>query len=298
MPQVNRTSSPLIRIIIIIALLLLAASLTTWWRLVHNNPTNVFKRMLATSLATPAVSKRIHQVDDSQVLDQVSALTAAPQQAVRSLSVLQQTGEVQTSITTESIGTPTTDFVRYTDIHTTQTNAGGKAFDFNSVLGLWGKSDPANPSSGDPQLFNQTVLGVVPLANVPQPQRTQLLRQINDDKVYQLGADVKRQLVHGRPVYSYDVSVEPMAYVAMLKAFARSLGITQLEQVDPAQYADSEPLKFTFDIDVWSGQLTRVAYVGSERTETYGGYGARLQVEQPASSIGIDELQARLQQLQ
>ena len=264
--------------------------------MVYSSPTNVFNRMLANSLASPAVSKVVKQNDDSQNLNQKSALVTEPEQIVHAISVLGQTSDADTSITTESIGTPSVDYVRYTDIQTSQKNSTGGAFDFSSVTGIWGKAADSDPNSGGAQLFNQTVLGVVPVANVRQPLRKALLDQIKTDGVYKVDAgSVKRQILNGRPVYTYQVEIVPVAYVTMLKNFARAIGLTQLEQVDPTQYKGSPPLKFTFDVDVWSGQLIKVSYDGSDRTESYSGYGARTQVDIPTEHIGVDELQMRLQ---
>lgn len=286
------------KILIAAGVIALAISGVSWWKLVYSNPSNVFDRMLANSLATPSVTKVVAQSDDSQKLQQTSQLVTEPSQIVHAKSVLGQTTDADTSIITESIGTPETDFVRYTNIKTSQKSSSGKDFDFSSVIGVWGKSGQDSLGNGA-QLFNQTVLGVVPVANLPQPQRSALLKQIKNDNVYKQDAkSVKRQLVNGRPMYIYNVSVAPVAYVTMLKNFARDLGLKQLEQVDPAQYKDSQPLQFSFEVDVWSSQLLKVSYSTSDRTESYSAYGARTQISVPTSSIGVDELQSRLQQVQ
>lgn len=284
------------RVITLISIIILAASAAAWWRLVYSSPTNVFDRMLANSLSTSSVTKTSNQSDDSQKLTQTAVLTTQPKQIVRSTSILGQVADPDTRVTTESIGTPKADFVRYTDLKTSQKNPDGNPFDFSSVIGVWGRTEQSDPENSSAQLFNQTVLGVVPSANLPLPLRRSLLEQIKNDGVYKIDtASVDRQLVGGRPVYSYKVTVLPVAYVTMLKTFARDLGLTQLEQVDPSQYKNSEPLKFTFDIDVWSGQLIKVAYDGSQRTEIYSAHGARVQSAVPTSFIGVDELQSRLQ---
>ncbi len=288
----------LVKVIVLLGVVLLAVSVVGWWKMVYSSPKNVFDRMIANTLATPAVTKVSNQVDEAQNLNQISALITEPQQIVHSKSVLTQSADTNTSVITESIGTPDAEFVRYTDINTSQKSATGGAFDFSSVKGVWGKTDLSDPNSGGGQLFNQAVLGVVPTANVRQPYRDALIKEIKTDGVYKTDySSVKRQKVNGRPVYTYQVEVTPVPYVTMLKNFARSIGLTQLEQVNPEQYKNSAPLQFTFEIDVWSGQLVKVVYTGSSRTETYGGYGANSPIALPAQSIGVDELQNRLQQI-
>lgn len=290
--------SKFVPIIIFAGAVLLTGSSITWLRVVYASPTNVFNRMLTTSLSSPSVERKTTQADDSQKLDQAFLLTTQPSQLTRSLSTLNQTTDTKSSITTESIGTPTTDFVRYTNIKTSEKNEQGGDFDFSSVVGLWGKTDTANPNSGGAQSFSQSALGVVPIAMLTPTQRGALLTQIQKDSVYTFDKNsVKRGMVSGRPVYSYNVSISPKAYVSMLKTFAQNLGLKQLEDVDPMQYADSKPIRFIFDIDVLSGQLTKVAYKGSPRVETYSAYGVRSPILVPNSAITVDELQTRLQQI-
>ncbi len=282
----------------LVSFLLMLASLYAWWQLVYTHPTSVFDRMLATSLTTPSVAKTVNQTDESQILEQTSMLVTTPGQIARSISTLQQVDDTDTQIVTESIGSPTVDYVRYNEIKTSQKNSEGKDFDFSSVVGIWGKATDEQ-GGGNVQQFNQTVLGVVPIANLPQAQRSQLLDQIRDDKVFQFDSDaVKRQRINGRMVYSYEVSVDPVAYVKMLKTFASSLGMTQLEQVDPSQYAGSPALGFVFEIDVLSGQIRKITYESTDRTETNNSFGAIVRIEEPTSSIGVEELQAKLQQAQ
>ena len=289
----------MVRVIMVVGFVLLAVSFVGWWLKVYNSPANVFDRMIATSLASPAVSKKIQQDDESQNLDQTTVLVTAPDQIVQSDTVLVQALDSDTSISTETIATPQVDYVRYTGIDTNQKSANGEAFDFSSVLGVWGKTDVSDQQGNGAQVFNQTVLGVVPIANVRQPLRRALIEQIKRDGVYRIDASkVERKTVNGRPVYSYDVTVAPVAYVTMLKNFARSIGITQLDQVNPKQYENSAPLNFVFDIDIWSGQLIKVAYEGSERTEEYSAYGGRNQIEVPTDAIDVSKLQTRLQQIQ
>ena len=77
----------------VISILILVASAFSWWKMVYSSPTNVFNRMLANSLASPAVSKVVKQNDDSQNLNQKSALVTEPEQIVHAISVLGQTSD-------------------------------------------------------------------------------------------------------------------------------------------------------------------------------------------------------------
>lgn len=285
-------------IFFVAGIILLLVSFFVWWKFIFTSPASVFDRMLSNSLSSPAVTKQMHQEEEGQNLHQVTDLQTSPHARTHSISYLSQaSGTNQTLITTENIGTLGVDYVRYKDIKTSQTSPDGKPFDFSSVLNIWGKT-PENSLESNAQQFNQTLLGVVPIANVPQPKRGQLLNQIRGLGVYEINNNtVKRQYKNGRLIYTYDVKIAPSAYVSMLKAFSRSLGITILERVDPNQYMDSPPLKLSFEIDVLSGQLKKIIHSDTGRTEEYSAFGVRQIIGTPKTAIDVNELQTRLQQL-
>lgn len=283
--------------IILMGIALLAGSLGVWWSYVYNSPTSVFNRMLRVNLSTPSVTKTVVLADESQKLVQKTALETKPKQLVNSINILQRLSGEGSTVTTETISTPKADYVRFTDIKTTQKKPDGSPLNFKEVLGVWGKSDQNDPS-GAAQLFNQMALGIVPIGNLSLSQRDRLLNQIKSSGVYKIDSNsVKRSRINNRPVYVYDVSVAPQAYIAMLKTFARDLGILQLEQIDPSQYGGGEAIKFRFTVDVWTGQLKKIDYMDSGRAETFSAYGARSDVVLPTSSIPAQELQGRVQQI-
>jgi hypothetical protein len=281
------------------AIILVFAAAWGWYGLVYSSPSAVFERMLFNNLATTSAYKVIAQKDTDQQLDQKTQLLLTPSQRVYSTVALRQGADAGTLVSTESVGTTSADYVRYADIKTTQKTADGKAFDFSSVLGIWGKSDADDTGNGGAQLYNQSVLGVVPIGNLSANQRQKLLNQIKDNKVYSIDySKVNKSFSAGRLVYSYDITVKPEAYVLMLKAFARDIGLKQLESVDPSQYADAPPLQFSFDVDVLSGQLTKITYKDSERTELFSSYGAIVKIDIPDKTVPVQDLQSRLQQIQ
>lgn len=297
MPKSKNYSSGLasVRNITLLGFVLLGLSGFAYWKYICSDPVVVFERMLSTSLSTPSMTKIITQNDEGQDLKQVVNLQTSPGQFARTNSELNQK-ESSTIISTETIGTPAADFVRYTGIKTNQKSATGKDLDFNKIINLWGKTDKSN---GEVQLFNQTVLGVIPIANIRQPLRGQLIDKIEQESVYSFDRKVvKKTYVNGRLIYSYEVSIKPVAYVSMLKLVARDMGIKELEAIDPSQYANSAPIVFGIEVDVWSSQLTKITFKDSKRSERYVSFGARSTVITPNNTVPVEELQNRLQQVQ
>lgn len=258
-------------------------------------PQKVFERMLVQSVATTSVARNNSQNDGTQQLDVNALQTYAPAHQLHSISNLKQ-GE-GTEIVTENIATPDQNFVRYESIKTNQLSASGKAFDFSSVLGIWGQAEAAGGENSSTQLYTQSV--ILPFVHLNAEQRKQFLGQIVNDQVYEADFNnVKKTTQNGRPVYAYAVSVKPIAYIKMLKTLAGLQGIKELDSLDPNQYANVPALSFEFEVDALSAQLTKINYSGAERSESFGSYGAIETIALPDETIPLMELQTRLQQLQ
>ncbi len=279
-----------------LALILLGAAGYTYWKNVYSTPDAVFRRMLSSSLQTIGFTRIATQSGDGQSLDVTSLQTTAPYHQVRAENILKQ-GE-QTTITTESITTTNKNFVRYNDIQTDQTKTDGSKFDFNQILGQWGDVAATENDNSITTIYTGNV--IVPFANLSAQDKETLLNQIITDGVYELDYDaIKTEIVDGRKTYIYDVTVNPVPYIKMLKTLSGMLGQDQLADLNPDEYANVDALKFSMYVDVLSSQLTRVVYSDqSQTTEYYRGYGIRDVAPLPSDTIPLSELQTRLQQIQ
>lgn len=282
------------------AAVIFVASGWMWWHYVRSNPERTFFAAIENSLRTQGVTRQVEQASSGQKLDQRVQLSVGRQHVAHGQTVIEQQGEVNATIKTEAISTPKEDYVRYTTIETTQKSQDGKDLDFSKLINLWGKAvpDPQGQSQAG-ELYNESVLGVVPVGNLRARDRADIMKFVHENKVYKVDAkSVKRKLEKGRPVYSYDVTVMPEAYIGMLKKYGKAAGLKQLEAVDPASYKDTEPLTFQLSVDVWSRQLTSIVFGGGERTEHMTGYGVARTVDFPKETIPLSELQSRLQAVQ
>ncbi len=293
----------LIRLFSILALIIFICSgYAWWWHSVRSNPERVFNAMLENNLKTTGVTDRLVASNGQQGLDQTIRLMTSPRHLAHAHTILSQSGSNAASVKTETIGTPTADYVRYLAVDTGASGGTGNKFDFSKVENLWGKAAVAEGTEQTEttgELYNQTVLAVVPIGNLPLKTRRALLDQIKSENVYTVDySKVERTIRNGRPEYSYPVSIKADSYVGVLKSFARSLGLTNLERVDPSEYAGGEPIQITLGVDVWSQRLTRIEYDGGSRTETLSGFGGQINTVLPKETIPIEELQMRVQSLQ
>lgn len=292
------TRSRGVQLLFIAGVLALLITGYLWCRLVINSPRNVFNTMLENSLSTSSVAKRTLQESGAQTLDQTSAVQSGANKIAHSVTTLSQKSIDTATVKTESIGTPISDYVRYTDIQTSQTKENGEPLDFGDVLGYWGRSSGGDGTTSG-ELYGETVLGIVPFGYLPQARRQEVMNLIREKKVYDVDySSVKRETRNGRPVYTYKVEVAPENYVEMLKAFARAVGLNQLEAFDSSSFKQAPKLEFSMTVDVWSKQLVSAEYVNSGRAESYLSFGAKVPLGVPDKSISVEELQSRLQSVQ
>lgn len=286
--------------LIVAALVIFAgAGAYAWWQYSYTNPTKVFNRMIANNLATPSVTKKSSQTAGDQSLDQTSIIVTQPKAYVASQSTLSQgSGSDKSEVVTETLAFPTEEYTRWLSITTAQKGSNGKPLDFSKILGVWGYTGPEDAQSGSQaQTFSQSILGVIPIGSMNASQRKALVTYINGNNVFGVNtANVKKEWKDNRLVYTYVGSVKPVPYVTMLKKFSGSLGLHDLDGVEPEQYKDSAPIPFTVTVDVISGQMTKVAYGANEQVDNYSAYGYRPVIKTPTDAVPISQLQMMLQQ--
>lgn len=271
----------------------LLATLFVWWRAASSDPRRVFEGMLGGRLKLGGTSSQTLQAGGGQQLSQQTRLVTGPYNAARSVSTLQIEQPQPASITTETIGTPTADYIRYLFI-----SAGRGSSGYNDLINTWGRSEGANGLTNG-QLYNQAVLGAVPAANLPASLRQPLLKRLIDGDIYTIDySATNRILKSGRPTYVYQANLHPGAYVRFLKDFGVATGLNQLANVDAERFAQAPPIALKIGVDVWSRNLVFLDFAGADRRQQYGGFGNRTPIRPPAVSVPLEQLQQKVQSLQ
>lgn len=283
-------------VIIVGVILLVGACL--WCKQVHSDPKRVFWSTVQRGLTTHSVTIQAKQTKDGTTLSQTQQFIFGATTGSHGLVTLSQDG---TTVQNETIGTLDADFTRYNKIQTDQKRSDGKKLTLAKIIGVWAKGE-----RGENQLFKQAVLGTglpiggigVPIGNVDPAARDRLIQQLQTDAVYKVSFDrVSKKRGHGRLTYTYPVTVDPSAYAALMKEFAKSIGLKDLDQLDPKAYKGQKPLKLDIMIDVRSHHVTRLAVAGSEYAQTYSGYDDSTPLTRPTKTITSSELQDRLANL-
>ena len=282
------------------AVVILAVACGLWQYHNVTSQDRIFWGMIDNSLQTSSFSKTSTIQSGGQSALQVTDVFTSPKQEVYSRTHYSQSGADEADATTENIGTPYRDYVRYTEINTTQKNTQGKPFDFSNIVNIWGASPDQGKKDTTGQLFNQSVLGVLPTGNLTAAQRKQLIKLMKDNKAYSYKMHkTSSQFLLSRPSYSFTVTVSPPAYITVLKQFAKDIGLNQLESIDPQEYKDSAEMQFEVTVDGWSHQVIEVTQTASNKKESISAQNVRKQLPTPPTkSIDIEDLQTRLQSVE
>ena len=286
-----------------IGIVLIITSGILWWTKVYLSPSQVFWGMLDSSLSTRSATIQTKQSNQQGVAEQYVQFELGGVDRAHSLATVKQGA---TTIETEIVGTPDVTYSQYRYIKTDQKNAAGKPLNTSKIEGVWAKRDSKDTTAAGSPLFAQAVLGVgLPLGAVPVPigdvtpeQRAALLKQMRDHSVYDVSfKDVIKKRADGRLQYTYTTKIQAILYIRLMKNFAKDLGLSQLDDVDPNQFSGSQPINVQLTVDALSRHLVEVSVQGGGYSQRYSGYGVPVRAELPAKSISSAELQKRLQEL-
>lgn len=276
------------------AIVVVAVPAFFWWYHDYTSPQNVFNGMLETSLSTRSVTREVNSGQDGETVAQYTQLSFAGEPRARSLVVLKQkiADNVQSEVKTETIGTPQDDFSKYLSINTGQKNASGMPLDFSKVEGVWSKAAAEQRT----QNLQNAIVGFVLFANFNSEQRTKFIGRLHTERIYDIDySKVKSEKVANRSVWTYPVKLNIASYAAVLKDFVKELGLGELADFNPADYASYPPVELSFSIDKGSQQLVQLNHSDGNQKELYSSYGLSQSIELPASTISLSDLQGRVQ---
>ena len=282
-----------------IAIVLLVVVIGLIWRvIVWQSPQSVFSDMLANNLNTTSVTKHILASSSSQSIDQYVRLEMGSTNAAEWLVTATQSNTV---VTSDSIGTSTTGYIRYTQIKT-QPGAPKLITNFSKVLNVWGRADgKTDPALS--QMFSQTLLDIgsapiPPIGNVSQTERQVLVNYMLNQGVFSgIYSNVTSQTINGHGVYAYHVQVRLGPYVRLMQSFAHALGIASLNNINPNQYSTVAPVTLNLAVDKMSHELVEVTYPATGFTQSYTDWGLLTPIKLPQQTISTTALQARIKAL-
>jgi len=237
------------------------------------------------------------QKGNGLTVSQYTQLSMGTKPVAHSLTVFKQgTG----SIVTEQISDRKDDLVQYRNIGMAKNPSTGNPLDASGVVGKWARLTANDPigSATTTGLFDQALMGIVPVANLQPDVRNKLVAYMQDNGVFTFDASkVKTTTEHGRRTYLYTVSIQPAGYVALMQQFGKLVGATQYEGLEPNSYVGAAAETATFSVDVLSHQLTQINQASSGHTEQYAGFGIVANLPLPKATLTTTQLEQRITNL-
>ena len=253
--------------------------------------------MLANNLSTSGVTRTVVQQGQGLQVSQYTQISFGQYPTAHALTVFKQNGS---TLATEQISNQHSDFVRYQQIQLANKTT-VKAVDLSKILGKWAKLDTGQTVSGQltSGLFDQSILGVLPMANLAPAQRAKVLQTIQDRHIFKYDPnDVKKTTIHGRQVYMYAVNIQTEAYIELMQQFETLMGGTAYASLVPSSYKNAKPISVVFSVDARSHQLSQLYESALKRTEEYQGFGIADATQLPTATITTTELTRQLGKLQ
>jgi len=280
------------RIYAVAAILVVLAGVSLWWNRIYQNPNRVFWDMMANNLSTNGVTRTVIQKGQGVIVSQYTQISLGQHPTAHALTVFNTNSN---NLATEEISDKTHDFVRYQRI-----TIPGKKLSTKAILGKWaelqtGQTQGLQVTSG---LFDQSLLDVLPFANLSSSRRGALLRTMHQQDVFTYDAGtVKKTTLNGRQVYLYAVNIKPSAYIRLMQQVEKLIGGTSYSSLKPSGAAKAKPIAVVISVDARSHTLSQLYETGAQRTVSYSGFGVTDTTGLPKATITTTELTKRLGQV-
>lgn len=285
------------KVMLLIGVVLFVFSGSLWWKKIYSNPENVFWGMIDNSLATNGVSRHQIRNNNGNVFDQTTQLSFGYQPSSMSRTAIKQKSQArEDSVTNETIGTTSQDFVRYASINTSQKSASGKDFDFSAVVGQWAEQETDKSTNSNGKFLEEALLNVVPFGNLKPEQRSRIISLLHE--AYKVDFKSSKKITaNGRPQLQMNVDLNSEKYTVALQELVKEMRL-KFNDIDPQTYKNLPDTKLVFTIDIFSRQLKNVNFVQDGHNEIYSGYGITKKIALPKQTISFTDLQTRLQKIQ
>lgn len=276
--------------------LLIGIGIGGFYRVNYMNTPNLndlFWRTISQNLQTSSVTKTILQGDDNTSVAEATTLQFRAQLLVRTTTNVEKKSPSSiSSVTTESVGTTTKDFARYTKLFSSY--HGG----LNNQINKWANG---GQSDAEPPTFLLDALYSTPLmfGYLSTSQQNTLVAQLQSKNVYSfnsLGA-TKGYAKNGIAVYDYQVTINWNEYTAIYKQYLAMIG---LESQAYTIVGPTEPTLYKAVISINPQALQIVGFRllnGAYTEQIYSNYDTSITIKAPQKAeISITELQENIKE--
>ncbi len=260
--------------------------------------TNERKFWLAVdnSLATKSVTRELKSGGSGNQVVQSQRFAFAPQMATESkVSYVQKSAVTDTSVVTEGVSFPDSQYQRYVKFKTNQTNSDGQSPTLDTILGKWEQNKTSDADLEQARLnYVSQLVTLAVFGNYDANFRHDVMSKLKNENIYTVNFNnVREDTKNGEAVLTYSVSVGLKGYAAVVqKAFTRS-GYGNFPPLNPEQYQDSTRVNAEFIVSKKTNNIVGINF--GSRSESYSGYGINKTVERPNATFNQGELEQAVQ---
>lgn len=286
-------------IFVIAGVFLSAIGLYLWYSFLYLNYDRRFWIAIENSLALPSVTRTIESGGSGNQAIQRNQINFAPSRVASSYVTFDQKSATElTQVITEGVSYTDAQYSRYVSFATNKKNAEGSVVNLDDYLGKWEENTLSE--EGDDQFrlaYMSELVTLVIFGNFDTDFRRSLVADMQQQGVYEINRDPNRtgveEIVDGRRVINYSVSVKVKPFVELLNKSFMHAGFGEFPPLDPSGYSDdAQPLPAQIVVDKKTNQVVGVNY--GERSEKYTGHGIVKQVSRPEGTFKNGELEQRV----
>lgn len=284
--------------LVVLGTLVFLGGLWAWYSNVHQSAYRVFWDSVDNNLNIYGVTRTIEQNNNGSTVNQKLQLFLGAENIARGRTTVTQPNQTggTTTVVTETVGTPTNNYARYVDIQTGEGNSGQP--DTSRVLNVWSREVLLGGEQQNESVLSEAIFSSIPFAYLPLNQRQEVVQFMKDNDVYEVDyRNAKKVERAGKQAYEYQVTVNLKGYIETLQKVDRLMGLEQLTSVNSAAYEGATPAELVVISSIDGRQVLEITYNGSNRTEKYSSYGARLEVDIPETEVLRSELEQRVQEV-
>lgn len=297
----NLNYKKLARSMIIVGTILFVASAYVAYTRLYLTNERRFWIAIENSMSTASVTREVQNGGTGNKTIDKSRFTFGAQAVTNKISsISQKSATSESNVSTETMQTPTSEYVRYLNISTNEKRQDGGSYDFNKALGLWAVQSEANTPDEKAEAklsYVQPHITLAPFGNMRPNDRNEIMNKLKNDGAYEV--DYKNARVdtsEGSKYLLFNVRVKTKKYVKVLQDQFTMLGYGIFPPLNAANYPENARVNGTFVVDAKSNTLIGIVF--NNVTERYSNYGFNRFIELPTNAVPLDDLQQRLQEAQ
>ncbi len=251
---------------------------------VYLKPENVFWSMLDRNLKTGSITKTYQESSDTGSYELVTKLQLKGQLASQTAVTIK---DVDSTYVTDTIGTPTQDYLRYSQISSAVAPA------TQNGINVWAVNAASDTQPA--QVFlNELLSSPMIFGYLNHNQRTDIIKQMRNNSVFDVDfSSVNTTATVGnKKVYSYDVTINLAGYLPIYQTYLRAMGQNDIaDQIGSA--APGSTLSVKLFVEPASRHLLQLTMNSNDQTVTFSNFDTTATIELPKdANLSIEELQA------